>query len=248
MTALDGGELAVIWQNLAKTLIKPSAILMISAHFYTRELAMTSREKLNTIHDFYGFPEELYKLFYDVKSDPALSLRIQKMLQKAGISCDLNAEYGIDHGAWVPLRTLFPEANIPVLQLSVVPNKDAQFHYQIGQALSALADENVLIIASGHMTHNLRDIAHTMGRAPDKRSVEFSEWIAQKMIQADDKALLEWQKLAPHAHFAHPTSEHFLPLFVALGARKNKFSRVDVLGGGFVDESLAADCYAFYEQ
>jgi len=244
MTALGGDALSEVWATLAKRLVKPAAILMISAHWNTRLAMLGGSAQPETIHDFGGFPAELYALRYPAPGAPELAQRIKQQLTDAGIVTGIDAGYGLDHGAWVPLRILFPAADIPVIQLSVQPELGAHHHYALGAALSSLPKENILIIASGHMTHNLRDYMRPpAGERPAADTRAFREWVHTRLMSGSNEALLDWEN-APGARYAHPTPEHFLPLFVALGATAGK-RQTEWLGGGWLDDALAADNYLF---
>lgn len=244
MTALGGDELSSVWAKLAERLPKPDAILMISAHWNTRAPVLTSSAHPETIHDFGGFPAELYRLRYPAPGAPDSAQRIAQLLSTSGFAVGLDETRGLDHGAWVPLRILFPETNVPVIQLSVQPQLDARHHYAMGQALAALSDENVLIVGSGHMTHNLRDFLYPpTGERPASATRAFYEWAHGCILNQRDDDLLDWEK-APGARYAHPTPEHFLPLFVALGAAGSN-RQTDWLGGGWIEDALAADNYCF---
>ena len=244
MTALGGDALSEIWATLAKRLIKPAAIVMISAHWNTRLPMLSGSAQPETIHDFGGFPAELYQMRYPAPGAPELAQRIKQQLTYAGIATGIDAGYGLDHGAWVPLRILFPAADVPVIQLSVQPEFGARYHYALGEALASLTDENILIIASGHLTHNLRDYMRPpAGERPAADTRAFREWVHTRLMSGSNVALLDWER-APGARYAHPTSEHFLPLFVALGATANE-RQTEWLGGGWLDDALAADNYLF---
>lgn len=244
MTALGGDELNAIWTKLAPRLTPPAAILSISAHWNTRLPIVTGSARPETIHDFGGFPEALYRLRYPAPGAPELAQRVKEQVTQAGIATGIDAVRGLDHGAWVPLLTLFPNADIPVLQLSVQPERCARHHFALGKAIASLADENVLIIASGHMTHNLMDYLRPGSVRPTAASREFREWVHARLMSGDDSALFDWEHAAPGAKSAHPSPEHFLPLFVALGAAGDG-RRTEWLGGGWIGEALAADNYLF---
>ena len=238
LTALGGDELNAVWGELAPRLSPPAAILSVSAHWNTRLPIVTGNAQPETIHDFGGFPEELYRLRYPAPGAPVLAQRIKEQVTRAGIATGIDASRGLDHGAWVPLLTLFPEADIPVLQLSVQPERCARHHF------ASLADENILIVASGHMTHNLSDYMRPGGVRPTPASRDFREWVHARLMSNDDSALFDWDHAAPGAKSAHPSPEHFLPLFVALGA-SGENRRTEWLGGGWIGEALAADNYLF---
>ena len=244
MTALGGDELSKTWMALAGRLARPAAILMVSAHWNTRLPIVTGSARPETIHDFGGFPAELYQLRYPAPGAPELAQRIKQQLTEAGIATGIDASRGLDHGAWVPLRVLFPAADIPVLQLSVQPERCARHHYALGAALASLANENILIVASGHMTHNLMDFMRPGGVRPSVDSRSFREWAHTHLMSNASEPLFDWQQAGPGAKSAHPSPEHFLPLFVALGAAGDKH-RTEWLGGGWVEDALAADNYLF---
>ncbi len=244
MTALGGDELSQTWATLAGRLSRPAAILMVSAHWGTRLPVLTGGARPETLHDFGGFPAELYHLRYPAPGDPALAQRLKQQLTDAGIATGIDASRGLDHGAWVPLRTLFPTAEIPVLQLSVQPDHCARHHYALGAALAALSGKNILIIASGHMTHNLMEYMRPGGKRPPPDSLAFRNWAHAQLMHGDGEPLLDWLRAGPGATSAHPTPEHYLPLFEALGAA-GAAHRTQWLGGGWVSDALAADNYLF---
>ena len=242
MTALGGDTLTRTWSDLAAQLARPAAIVAVSAHWTTQLPTLGGSAQPETIHDFGGFPEALYQLRYPAPGAPALTQRIETRLTNAGIASRIDARRGLDHGAWVPLRTLFPAADIPVLQLSVQPDLDARHHFALGAALAPLAADDILIVASGHLTHNLGEYMRGQPRAPE--TIDFRDWVHEHLLAGDSDALLDWLERAPHARFAHPSPEHFLPLFVALGAAGAQHA-TEALGGGWVAEVLAADNYRF---
>ena len=247
MTALGGDPLSQVWAQLASRLGRPSAILMVSAHWTTRLPIIGGSAQPETLYDFGGFADELYELRYPAPGAPELAQRIKQRLAEAGISAGIDGGRGLDHGAWVPLRTLLPEADCPVLQLSVQPERCARHHYALGAALAGLGEaggENVLIVASGHMTHNLREFMRPQRAGPAPASRACRDWAHARIMAGDDEALFAWQNAAPGAGSAHPTPEHFLPRFVALGAAGSA-RRPEWLGGGWVGEALAADNYLF---
>jgi len=244
MTALGGDELAQTWSALTERLRPPAAILMVSAHWNTRLPILTGSAHPETMHDFGGFPDALYQLRYPAPGAPALAQRIKQQLTDAGMATGIDASRGLDHGAWVPLRALFPAHNVPVLQLSVQAERCARHHYALGAALASLADENVLIVGSGHLTHNLRDYMQPSATHPAPDTRAFRDWVHAHLMRNESEPLLDWLHAAPHASFAHPTPEHFLPLFVALGAA-GEAHQTEWMGGGWIGDSLAADNYLF---
>lgn len=198
---------------------KPRAILAVSAHWETAEPRLGAAQKPQTIHDFYGFPAPLYQLQYPAPGDPALAAEIAALLKAAGFQAATDAGQGLDHGAWTPLLLGFPAADIPVLQLSVQPQRDPAHHYALGQALRPLRQQGVLVLASGSLTHNLRELDRRGAAAPVQPWASgFADWVYQALTQRRDQDMLDYRRLAPEAQRNHPTDEHFLPLFVALGA------------------------------
>ncbi|MFZ2853282.1 MAG: class III extradiol ring-cleavage dioxygenase [Rhodocyclaceae bacterium] len=242
LTALGGDELGATWSALAARLARPAAILVVSAHWTTRLPMVGGSAQPETIHDFGGFPDELYELRYPAPGAPALAQRIKQQLAAAGIAAGIDAGRGLDHGAWVPLRALFPAADIPVVQLSVQPECGARHHHALGAALATLPAENVLIVASGHLTHNLGE--YLRGNARAAQTVAFRDWVHARLLGGEHDDLLDWANDAPYARFAHPSAEHFLPLLVALGAA-GASARCEWLGGGWIADTLAADNYLF---
>ncbi len=207
--------------GLAATLSeRPAAILAVSAHWETPAPALNAVARNPTIHDFYGFPEQLYALRYPAPGAPELARRIAALLDRAGFQAGLDGERGLDHGAWVPLLLAFPQADIPVLQLSVQPAEGAAYHLRLGAALAPLRAEGVLIMGAGSFTHDLRRL-HGLGdfAVPETPDVTaFCDWMHGRIMQADLAALADYRALAPYAAAQHPTDEHLLPLHVALGA------------------------------
>ncbi len=216
---LEPGETGGAWRRIAASLPIPSAILVISAHWETDIPTVSSVVQPETIHDFSGFPQALYELQYPAPGSPELAKSVVELLQKAGIPVQHSNMRGLDHGAWVPLSLMYPDANIPVTQLSLQPRKTPAWHIALGRALQPLRGQGVLIIGSGSITHNLRAIfQHRQGEAVPVWVTEFCDWMAEKIQSGDIDALGNYRRLAPHAVQNHPTDEHLLPLFVALGA------------------------------
>lgn len=214
--ALDPGPAGAFWHGLAGSLPRPRAVLCVSAHWNTLAPFVNSPAELDTIYDFYGFPGPLYRLTYRAPSAPFLAERVRMLLGEVGIPCGIDPERGLDHGAWVPLRSFYPEADIPVMQLSVQPRRDANWHFRLGAALKPLRHEGVLILGSGGATHNLYELDRDNGPAPSWAK-EFDDWLAAALAEGRCDEVLDWEAKAPNALRAHPSPEHFLPLFVAWG-------------------------------
>ncbi len=204
------GELAA-W---ARALPKPRAILVISAHWEARPLAIGATRPLPLIYDFYNFPEKFYKLTYASPGAPELAARVRALCSTAGIAVIDEPERGLDHGAYIPLMCMYPDAAIPVLQLSL-PSMDPKELFAVGRALAPLRDEGVLVIGSGFLTHNLR--ALRLAQTPAWAS-EFDGWAADVIARRDVDALLDYRARAPGVREALPTHEHFVPVIVAMGA------------------------------
>jgi 4,5-DOPA dioxygenase extradiol len=205
--------------HLGQELGTPKGILVISAHWCTEEPVVSLAVHPQTIHDFSGFPAVLYELQYPAPGAVELGDRTAALLRAAGIVCHTHPSRGLDHGAWNPLLLMYPEANIPVTQLSVQPHQDPAYHRAIGQAIRALREEGYLVLASGAATHNLRDFGkYDFDSAPVDYAKEFQDWLTRVLVTGETTELLNYSQVAPYSPKNHPTPEHFLPLFVALGA------------------------------
>jgi 4,5-DOPA dioxygenase extradiol len=205
--------------GLGRKLGRPSAILAVSAHWETEQPAVSAAAAPETIYDFYGFPQELYRLRYPAPGAPQLAERVAELLQAGGLPVAIDRDRGLDHGAWTPLILMYPEADIPVTQLSVQPGAGAAHHFRLGEALRPLRDEGVLILASGGITHNLHEF-RGRGRddTPPQWVSEFNEWMAGALQAGRRQDLIDYRARAPHAARNHPSEEHLLPLLVAAGA------------------------------
>lgn len=198
---------------------KPKAILMISAHWDTAVPAVNIVNSNETIYDFYGFPDEMYKIKYPAPGAPALANRVKELLHSSGFErVDEDKKRGLDHGAWVLLMLMYPEADIPVCQLSVQSEKDGTYHYNMGKALAPLKDEGVLIIGSGSATHNLRALQRNDNGTVVPWAKEFDTWLKDALLEGRYDDVNKFHEKAPHAKKAHPWPEHFYPLHVAMGA------------------------------
>ncbi len=245
MTALQPGAVGPRLAELAAALPRPRAIVMASAHWLGRTPTVSAAERPQTIHDFGGFPEALYQLQYPAPGAPELAQDVAARLAAAGLSPLIDPQRGLDHGAWVPLRFLYPQADIPVLQLSIQPALGPAHQWAMGRALAPLRADGVLLVGSGSITHNLHDWHHYAqgGEAPYVRP--FIQWVEQKLHADDVPALLDYRRQAPFAEQAHPTDEHLLPLHFAMGA-----AGTDRLGARRIDAGidmgfLAMDIYRF---
>ncbi len=205
--------------RLGKEIGTPKGIVSVSAHWTTQEPTVTMHPQPSTMHDFGGFPDELYGLKYPAPGDPLLAKRVLSLLRAQGIAGDGDISRGFDHGAWAPLMLMYPDAAIPVIQLSVQPHRGAKHHLALGRALQPLLEEEVLILASGSTTHNIRDFfGRELNSPPLPYAQAFTRWLTDAVVNGRQDELLEYAERAPDALRNHPTPEHFLPLFVPLGA------------------------------
>ncbi|KAL6525209.1 hypothetical protein OROMI_030802 [Orobanche minor] len=197
---------------------KPKSILVISGHWETSEPAVNAVSgPSETIYDFYGFPDEMYRFKYPAPGSPELAQKVKQLLQKSGLGpIHVDKKRGLDHGAWVPLMLMYPAADIPVCQLSVQTHKDAAHHYRLGRALAPLKDDGVLIIGSGSATHNLRKMGR--GDSVEAWAHKFDNWIKEALAEGRYEDVNDYEEKAPHARDAHPRPDHFYPLHVAMGA------------------------------
>ena len=243
MHALQPGPAGEAWKALGRRLPRPRAILIASAHWETHLPMLTGHAKPETIHDFYNFPEPLYRLRYPAPGAPDVAQRAQVALKAAGFTAGIDGCRGLDHGAWAPLLYAYPEHDVPVVQMSIQPALGAQHHLQVGKALRELSQEGVLIVGSGHLTHNLRDWARGQGK-PEPYAREFQAWVFARLKENDLEALVDYRSRAPHGVRAHPTDEHFLPLFIALGAAQ-EHARPERVYDAIDSGVLAMDAYVF---
>jgi 4,5-DOPA dioxygenase extradiol len=254
MHAVRAGHAGTVWADVGRRLPRPDAILIASAHWETELPMVATTRSPETIHDFGGFPPELYRIKYSAPGAADVAERALGLLKQAGFVATPNGCRGLDHGAWVPLLKMYPDADVPAAQVSVQPPLGPEHHLRLGAALATLARENVLVIGSGHMTHNLRDWMMTLqgGREIAEGTAapyveQFRTWVDAR-LQANNRAeLVRYRELAPNAQRAHPTDEHFLPLFVALGAA-GPAPRVERLEAGVDSGVLAMDAYLCWPQ
>lgn len=217
MLAVQPGATGPALEALGRSLPRPKGIVMVSAHWETPAPMVSTAQRPETIHDFGGFPDELYRIQYRAPGAPELAQRVKHVLDSAGLHAGLDPTRGLDHGAWVPLLYLYPDADVPVTQLSIQSHLSPVHHYRMGEALRPLLEEGVLVIASGSLTHNLGEFRGRPGSvAPYVRA--FQDWMKRSIEAKDVAAMLDYRRLAPEAERAHPTDEHLLPFFVALGA------------------------------
>lgn len=241
--ALDDGPAHRFLQQLGRELPRPEAILVISAHWSTGAPAVTGGAAPATIHDFYGFPDALYELRYPAPGAPALATEIHERLAAADFDCGVDEARGLDHGAWVPLMLMYPQADIPVVQLSLQTRLNPAHHYAVGHTLEGLGKNGVLVLGSGGVVHNLGHLGPPGNPAPPW-ATDFETWVTEHVESGDADTLLDYRTTAPAATIAYPTEEHLLPLFTALGAA-GAGARGRPLHRSFDYASLAMSCYAF---
>lgn len=228
--------------GLGASLPRPDAIVVASAHWETFAPEVSGTARNSTIHDFRGFPRQLYELHYDAPGAPQLAAEVAGLLQDAGLSCAVEPLRGLDHGAWVPLLLMYPQADIPVFQVSIQTHLGPAHHVRLGRALASLRERNVLVIRSGSFTH---DLSSFRGQAVDEPAPDwvndFADWFDDALQRNAMDDLLAYRTHAPHAVKNHPTDEHLLPLYVALGAG----GKARRLHASATHSILRMDVYAF---
>ncbi len=249
--ALEDCAVTQFLAGLGQGLNQPKAILLVSAHFDRRHPTIVTSEKLETIHDFRGFPAALYEVEYPAMGSPEQALRVRDLLVAAGLSPVMDNKRGMDHGGWVPLVHMYPEADVPVVQLSISMSQSPHWHYQLGQTLAGLRDEGVLIIGSGSASHNLRELMmgdDHKGSPMVPWVSAFTDWVTEKIETGDYQAVLSAVTDAPEGKRNHPTMDHIHPLFFALGAGgsiKSEGARGKRIHASATYGVLAMDIYAF---
>ncbi|SFB21375.1 Aromatic ring-opening dioxygenase, catalytic subunit, LigB family [Collimonas sp. OK607] len=241
--AIEPGVLGPRLHELGEYLPALKAVLVVSPHWQTQGVTVMSSEQPGTVHDFGGFPANLYTLQYPATGQPELAKEAVRLLAAAGFATEFDAHRGRDHGAWIPMMHLLPKANVPVFQVSMPHNLNSLQAVKLGQALAPLRELGVLIVASGSMTHNLFEFRH-LGSAPAAYVREFSAWVHTAVLAKATSRIIWYRAEAPHAERAHPTEEHFLPLLVALGAQ-NDSDTVQAIDGGITHGVLSMDSFVW---
>ena len=218
MNALERNVYSDSWRAIGESMPKPRAILAVSAHWYTQGTGVTAMREPRTIHDFGGFPRALHKLKYPAPGDPALAQRVQELLAPLPVQADRG--WGLDHGTWSVLVHVFPQADVPVVQLSIDATQPPAYHYELGRRLAPLRDEGVLLIGSGNIVHNLRVMRAGDLAPPYDWALRFGGWVRERIERNEDAALLDYQSRGEDARLSVPTDEHYLPLLYVLGARQ----------------------------
>lgn len=220
MNALAQNAYTGAWATIGREIPRPRAILCVSAHWYIPAVAVTAMERPRTIHDFGGFPRELFEVQYPAPGSPELAARVRELLDGNVIADDRH--WGLDHGTWSVLCHVYPQADIPVVQVSIDENQPAAFHYDLGKQLSALRDEGIMVIGSGNLVHNLHTYAwgkHDV--EPFDWALRFEEKARELMLSDDHEPLIDHESLGKDALLSVPTPDHYLPLLYILGAKRN---------------------------
>lgn len=242
MLALQPGASGPALARIAAKLQRPDAIVVVSAHWESESLRVMSNPQPQTWHDFGGFPAELYQVQYPAPGSPQLAEDIVQRLQAAGLAATTDDRRPFDHGSWVPLSLLYPDADIPVVQVSLPSRQGPGLQVRVGEALAGLREQNVLLIGSGSITHNLGELNwRSTGDEAALWALEFRDWMVERLKEDDLTALLDYRRQAPHAQRNHPSDEHLLPLFFARGAG-NAFA---IEHQGFTLGALGMDIYRF---
>ena len=222
MNVLEDNRYTRTWEYLGQNLPRPRAILAISAHWYTRGTAVTAMEQPRTIHDFGGFPQALFDVRYPAPGSPPLAKRIQELLAPVDVTADLS-EWGFDHGSWGVVKKMYPDADIPMVQLSIDGTQPVEYHYRLGQKLAALRDEGIMIIASGNVVHNLRMVRWQDGAEPYPWAASFNQFVRDNIAwRGEGRHPLVNYLQHDGALLANPTPEHYLPLLYILGTWDGK--------------------------
>jgi 4,5-DOPA dioxygenase extradiol len=219
LLAIENNEYTQFLSQLGQSMPRPKAIVLFSAHWVTRVQKVSEVQEYDTIYDFGGFPDELYQIRYPAKGDQHIAHEVETLFAGNGIPLRVETERGLDHGAWIVLRLLYPNADIPVISMSVNPRLSPKEQYEIGQALTSLREQDILVIGSGGTVHNLREIQFQQSVVDDK-ALQFDQWLEKHLKDWDLDSLYQYEVLAPNVNFAVPPhgNEHFVPIFYAMGA------------------------------
>jgi 4,5-DOPA dioxygenase extradiol len=220
MQAIEPSRYTAAWEQLGRTLPRPRAIVVVSAHWYTNGTAVTTATQPATIHDFYGFPAALYQLQYPARGDAALAARVQELLAPAQVRAD--TQWGLDHGSWSVLRYMYPAADVPTLQLSIDANLAPRAHYQLGRRLGALRAEGILILGSGNVVHNLRALQSSAAAPALAWAAEFNDAVRAAVLAGEHETLIDYLAMGSAAQLSVPTAEHYLPLLYVLGTQSGE--------------------------
>ncbi|RLU12868.1 dioxygenase [Pseudomonas prosekii] len=242
MLALESGESGPALTRLAAQLPKPKAIVIVSAHWESNELLVSGNPQPQTWHDFGGFPKALFEVQYPAPGDPQLAAKVVELLNANDLPARIDANRPLDHGVWVPLSLMYPLADIPVVQVSLPTRGGPALQTRVGQALRSLREHGVLLIGSGSITHNLRELDwHAGPESVEPWAKVFRDWMIEKLAANDETALHDYRQQAPNAVRNHPSDEHLLPLYFARGAG-GEFA---IAHQGFTMGALGMDIYRF---
>lgn len=242
MLALEPGASGPALARLAAELPRPKAIVMVSAHWESQELLVSGNPQPETWHDFGGFPAQLFAVQYPAPGQPELAAQVVDLLKTDGLNARIDAKRPFDHGVWVPLSLMYPQADIPVVQVSLPSRQGPALQTRIGHALASLREQGVLLIGSGSITHNLRELDwHAGPESVEPWAKAFRDWVIDKLAADDEAALHDYRQQAPYAVRSHPSDEHLLPLYFARGAGGD-FS---IAHQGFTMGALGMDIYRF---
>ncbi|RIX49368.1 dioxygenase [Paenibacillus nanensis] len=241
---LEDNEYTQLLKKFKENTPKPKAIVLFSAHWEEAAQTIGAAETFETIYDFGGFQEELYRMTYPAQTDRSLAGQIQSLFAKQGIQSVIDEKRGLDHGAWAVLKLLYPEADIPVVALSVNRYLTNEQQYQIGKTLTELREQDVLIIGSGGTVHNLRRL-NWRSEGIDPWAEQFDSWLQSKLEAWDTEALFNYRELAPYAEEAVPTNEHFIPLLLAMGTGDAN-RQAKLLHRSYQYGNLSLSCWQFH--
>ncbi|MDB6146271.1 MAG: aromatic ring-opening dioxygenase [Pseudomonas sp.] len=242
MLALEPGASGPALARLAAEMPKPKAIVIVSAHWESQDILVNGNPQPETWHDFGGFPAALFAVQYPAPGLPSLTAEVTELLTAAGLPARIDTQRPFDHGVWVPLSLMYPQADIPVVQVSLPSRQGPALQTRVGHALASLREQGVLVIGSGSITHNLRELDwHAGPESVEPWALEFRDWIVDKLASNDESALHDYRRQAPHAVRNHPSDEHLLPLYFARGAG-GEFS---IAHQGFTMGALGMDIYRF---
>ncbi|MGN6295079.1 MAG: 4,5-DOPA dioxygenase extradiol [Chitinophagaceae bacterium] len=238
MNGIENNEFSLQWEAMGKELPLPKAILVISAHWLTRGTHVTAMEHPATIHDFGGFPQELFEVQYPAPGDPLLAAETKELIKSTNVG--LNHDWGLDHGAWSVVKRMYPDASIPVIQLSIDYGQPAAYHYELAKQLASLRKKGILIIGSGNIIHNLRMVAWDKMNVSNYGydwAIEMNEVFNQKLLNGDHEGLIKYEKLGAAAKLAIPTPDHYYPLMYTLGLQ-DKADEISLFNNKLVAGSL----------
>ncbi|KPN94078.1 DODA-type extradiol aromatic ring-opening family dioxygenase [Pseudomonas nunensis] len=242
MLALEPGASGPALARLAAEMPKPKAIVIVSAHWESNELLVSGNPQPDTWHDFGGFPKALFDVQYPAPGDPQLAAEVVELLKADGLPARIDAKRPFDHGVWVPLSLMYPQADIPVVQVSLPTRGGPALQTRVGHALASLREHGVLLIGSGSITHNLRELDwHAGPESVEPWAKAFRDWMIEKLAANDEAALHDYRQQAPNAVRNHPSDEHLLPLYFARGAG----GEFGIAHQGFTMGALGMDIYRF---